>query len=240
VKKSSRVIVVPPLRAAVRRQKQADELRLHADLGKITRFWANLHEHLAFVLAKTIECADPIAFSMWHSLKSDLSQRELLAAAIKAKIALLEKDAEKATAVGKHDVADQNLKQAELFAEYLWAVGEITKYSGKRNDLVHSPIHFFHGGPGATVATEYEAIVSDHHGNPKAVRLKGRELFQLCGWMIAFISEIFRFVAMLGHSRSETDPLPPRPKWLPDSAFPARKQSPKAKRKVGKKQIRSA
>ena len=235
MKKSSRVVAVPPLKAAVRRQRQTDELRLHAELGKITRSWANLHEHLASVLSKTTGCAAPIAFSMWHSLKSDLSQRELLAAAVKAKIAVLEQDAEKAAALGKQDVATENSKQALLFSEYLWAINEITKYSGKRNDLVHSPIHFFHGGPGATVATEYEAIVSDHHGNPRAARLKGRELFQLCGWMVAFIAEIFRFVAVLGHSRSETDPLPARPTWPPDSVFPTRKQSLKPKRKSKKK-----
>ncbi len=64
----SRTIVVPPLKASVRRRLHADELRLHADLGKITRSWANLHEHLASVLARTLECDQAIANSMWHTL----------------------------------------------------------------------------------------------------------------------------------------------------------------------------
>ena len=216
----SRTAVVPRLPTSVTRGLHADELRLHADLGKITRFWANLHEHLASVLGKALECDQKIANGMWHTLRSDLVQRNLLEAAIAEKIKVLHEAAQKA--------AVEKSKQAQVFDEYLWAVREITKHADKRNDLVHSPIYF---SLGSDAVSEFEAIVSDHHGNPRAVKLKGRELFQLCGWVIAFISEMHRFLARLGHARGEHDPLPSRPKWAPESSFPSRKEPRRPKPK---------
>ncbi len=106
---------------AAHRRLHADELRLHADLGKITRSWANLHEHLASVLARTLECDQAIANSMWHTLQSDLSQRKLLEAAIKARIEVFEK--------AVHMQAD--LENKMLFLKNRNRLGYLTNISGR-------------------------------------------------------------------------------------------------------------
>jgi hypothetical protein len=195
------------------------------------RSWANLHEFLASILAKTLECNKAIAFGMWHSIKSDLAQREMLAAALKTKIRLLANEGEKAKRLGKPEISTQKYDEAKLFSEYLWAVNEITSFSHKRNDLIHSPIVFFHGGLDATTATEFEAIVSDMHGNPRAAKYKDKELFQICGWANAFLQAAKKFIALLGHTRPAGAPLPGRPQWPSVSKFPTRRQQPHQKTK---------
>src|SRR5450631_3246822 len=49
---------------------------------------------------------------------------------------------------------------------------DLFKIARHRSDCI---THAYHGGPNATAATEFEAIVSDAHGIPGANRLKGRE-----------------------------------------------------------------
>jgi hypothetical protein len=149
---------------------------------------------------------------MWHSIKSDLAQREMLAAALKAKIQFLEGGRDRDVKRGKPEIAVQKDNLAKLFAEYLWVVTEITTFSHKRNDLIHSPIVFFHGGPDATTATEFEATISNMFGNPRAERVnKKHDLFQLCSRANAVIMAAARFIASLSYSRPENAPLPDRP-----------------------------
>ena len=225
---SSRTITVPPLKTAVRRRLDVDEQTLHAELGKLVRSWANLHEFLASILAKTLECDNAITYGMWHSIKSDLVQRDMLASALKAKIGILESDSEKAATLGRTEISTQKDETARLLSEYLWVIGEITAFSHKRNDLIHSPIVFYHDG---SASAEFEAIVSDIHHNPRATRLKNLELFQLCGRANAFILTATKFIASLGYSRPEHAPLPSRPQWPSASQFPTRKQQPHQKTK---------
>lgn len=224
-KQRIRTIVAPPLKASVRRRLTKDEQHLHAELGKLIRAWSNLHELLASVFAKVLLCDSSVAYAAWHSMKSDLSQRDALVAALKARIRLLEDGRDRAIATGSPEIAAKKNTEAKLLAEYHWVVNEITKFSHKRNDLIHSPIVFFHGGLDASTATEFEAIVSDMHGNPRAVRVnKDHEIFQLCGWTNAFLREATKFIALLGHFRPEHAPLPSRPQWPSTSLFPTRKQ----------------
>jgi urease accessory protein UreF len=107
LKSPVRTLTGPPLKSSVIRRRDEDEQRLHAELGKLVRSWANLHEFLASILAKTLECNKAIAFGMWHSIKSDLAQREMLAAALKTKIRLLANEGEKAKRLGKPEISTQ-------------------------------------------------------------------------------------------------------------------------------------
>jgi hypothetical protein len=153
---------------------------------------------------------------MWHSLKSDLAQRELVSAALKAQIDLL--------STWTDDKEKQ--EKASVFAEYLWVVGEITKFSHMRNDLVHSPIIFFRMAD----ATEAEAIVDAFHGDPRAKRLKEKELYQYCRWQIGFCEDAYKFMISIWRHLRAHGTLPKRPQWRSLSLFPTRKQPPHRKK----------
>jgi hypothetical protein len=153
---------------------------------------------------------------MWHSLKSDLAQRELVSAALRSQIDILK------------TWADDKKKQekAQVFAEYLWVISEITKFSHKRNDLIHSPI-VLHRHEGET---EVEAIVDDLHGDPRAARLKNTELYQYCRWQIGFCDDASKFIRSIWADLHAHGTLPKRPQWRSLSLFPTRKQPPHRKK----------
>lgn len=216
-----RVIYIKALTAAQRRKSSVDERRLYLELGKLVRKWAVLQEQLAGIFQQATECPPHQANAMWHSLKSDLVQRQMLVAALKSAIDLHRP--------WKDDPKKQN--KVRIFGEYVWAINEVTNFSHGRNDLIHSPITFYL----ASGATEFEAIVSDQYGNPRAEKLKNKELFQLCRWMNGFCEDMTKYVSSIWQHVIKHDELPKRPKFKLLSDFPTRRQPPKRVRRHGVK-----
>jgi hypothetical protein len=52
--------------------------------GEVVHAWNRLQEALKEVFATVTKMPRPMAYSIWHSLRSDLSQRDMLRAAISA------------------------------------------------------------------------------------------------------------------------------------------------------------
>lgn len=196
-------------------QKRAfatDQRRLQYELGGLVRNWSNLQEQLAGIFHQATECPPHVANSIWHSLKSDLVQRELLLAALRSSAVLHRswKDDEK-----------RQLK-VQVFEEYIWAIEQISKVAHRRNDLIHSPIIFFLGPD----AIESEAQVSGTYDNPRAKALKDKELYQLARWLNAFCDLISRHLHSIWQTVNRTGSVPIRPTIKAQSEFPTRKQKP--------------
>jgi hypothetical protein len=226
-KPETRVVYVKSLTTAQKKKFATDQRRLFFELGKLIHAWSLLHEWLAGIFQQATECPPHVSNAMWHSLKSDLAQRELLLAALRSSSDLLQ------------SWTDDEKKQQKLlvFSEYIWIVQEITKFSHRRNDLIHSPIMFYL----ASEATEYEAIVSDIHGNPRARVLKDKELYQLCRWMISFCENMNGHIHAIWRTVKATGKLPERPKIKPLSDFPTRKQKPvRARRRFLKRAVKKS
>ncbi len=195
---------------AQKRQSARDRRRMQYELGRLVQTWALLQESLVGVFEQATECPPHVANSMWHSIKSDLVQRDVLIAALQSSTHLLR--------AWKGDV--QKEQRVLIFEEYIWAITEINKLSHTRNDLVHSPIIFF----GASGATEMDARIQ--HSNPRAGKLKDKELYQLSRWMCAKCDDIERHMASLWPHVRKHGKVPARPKFKPLSTLPTRAQKP--------------
>lgn len=218
-------IVVRRETASERRKTANDERRLNAEIGQLVRSWALLHDRLGSIFHDLVVHPDDAFFrpsvghSIWHSIKSDLAQRQMLQAALKGKIGLLE------NTLRRIDEKDKE-KKIRLFNDYIWLVNEITKMSHSRNDLVHAPIVFQLD----LGASEYEPAVSDQSSDPRGDKLKERELYQFCAYCIDFCRKAMTYIHELSHHPAGRDTWPERPRWLSLSKFPTRKQPPHRKR----------
>jgi hypothetical protein len=215
------------LTTAQKRKFATDRRRLCFELGRLVLSWALLQERLAGILQQALSCPPHLSNSMWHSIKSDLVQRQMLVAALKSSSELLK--------WWKDDPEKQN--KILVFGEYVRAINEITKFSHGRNDLIHSPIMFYL----ASEATEVEAVVSDFHGNPRAEKLKDKELYQLCRWMVGFCDDMDKYISSIWQHVHKHGKLPKRPKFKSLLAFPTRKQRPvRTKRRNLKRMVKNA
>jgi hypothetical protein len=209
-------ITIKQLTPAQKRKAAVDRRRFQFELGRLVQTWAVLSESLAGIFQQATECQVHISNSVWHSVRSDLAQREMLLAALKASCDLLR---------GWPD--DEKKKNKLLvFGEYIWAVQEITTFSHRRNDLVHSPIVFLRTG----TETEYETKVESFHGNPRAQKLKDKELYQYCRWLTDFCENMNKHISFIWQHVHAHGTLPERPKWRSLSLFPTRRQPPHRKR----------
>jgi hypothetical protein len=214
---------VKALTTSQRRKSATDRRRFYFELGKLVHSWALLQERLAGILQQATECPPHLSNAMWHSIKSDLVQRQMLVAALKSASDLLKP--------WQDDPKTKN--KILVFGEYIWAINEVTNFSHGRNDLIHSPIMLFL----ASGATEFEAIVSDTHGNPRAEKLKNKELYQLCRWMNGFCDDMAKHIGSIWQHVNKHGELPKRPKFKALSAFPTRKQPPPRKRRRNLKRV---
>ena len=192
-----------------------DQRTLNQEIGLCVRSWATLHEDLANLFRWVIGGEFSVAFAMWHSLKSDLAQRELLLAAVKASRAYR-------THMAEISNLPEPFPQVAVYDEIIFAVNEITALSHKRNDAAHSPIVF---PISLGKQEEHEAEISDYTRNPRAKKLKNFELFQYFRWINARTRQMQIYVSALSRCLYAGAPLPNRPRQPPLSQFPTRKRS---------------
>jgi hypothetical protein len=130
---------------------EAAELASHAEaLGHVSLAWTTLHEVMGMLFAYLLMPApQEHAYAVWHSIKNDRTQREMLKAL--AESALPEDD--------------------EIRKAIKWAVDKLLSLENSRNDALHSPyVLFHHPERGPTM------ISNDLTGNRRAANLAGRDL----------------------------------------------------------------
>lgn len=132
-------------------------VRLYAlELARLTIEWNHLHENLANLFWRSTGITNgAIPLAIWHSIRSDLAQRQVLRAAAQQMYA--------------HN------KQAK--DEIEWVLDTIdNKLSNRRNDAIHAPI-IFEGGPHETTP-----VIPSHTMNPRALSLKGKVIMKELVW----------------------------------------------------------
>jgi hypothetical protein len=142
-----------------RRREQERQFKPFAhEIGWIAFEWNRLQEALAELFADAISDHQPIAFNVWHSVRSDLTQREMLKAA------------------AAYRAATATSKQKPVWDEVLWLSNEAATLSHKRNDALHVPFVFI------THSDKIELLPFYFFGNPKAQKLSKKELLKEFNW----------------------------------------------------------
>lgn len=157
-----------------------------AEVGRVAIAWNALCETMAIAFSLILKPDHQgAALSVWHSVKSDRYQREMLRAAA---IAML---------------GDKN--QAAL-KEIEWVLGQIDATENRRNDAIHAPyaIQIENGLA--------KPMPSPMTGNPKAENLKDRDLVEALQAYSTRMSSLDHFLhGVMVHLVHPDNPLPKRP-----------------------------
>lgn len=123
-----------------------------AALGKFALSWNELQDNLCSLfsivsLNRAPQVGDVVSYfsaHVWHSIRSDRSQREMLDAAI------------------KHSA----LASANLTEHGKWLIDRVTSLENRRNDILHSPLISWRMGTSRTVI-----VPNTFMRNPRAIGL---------------------------------------------------------------------
>jgi hypothetical protein len=127
------------------------ELTGHAEaLGHISLAWTRVHEIMAMLFGLLLRpVPEERAYAIWHSIKNDRSQRDMLWALAQASLS-----------------ADSEIRKA-----IKWAVEKLLSLENSRNDALHSPyVLSYDERRGPTM------IANETTGNRRAANLSGRDL----------------------------------------------------------------
>lgn len=125
-------------------------------LGKVAHAWNHLHEELGKVFCSITGLDLSVGMNIWHSIKSDRSQREMLAGAI--------------TAVASDE--DWVAVRPQAVVGVRWLLKKIDKIASKRNSAIHAPC-FPTLGP-----DHFEIKPLTFFSNRLALRLAGKDILK--------------------------------------------------------------
>jgi hypothetical protein len=120
-----------------------------ADVGHVAIAWNNLQDTLCSIFAIiAMPDTQPTAWAVWHAVRSDRNQRDMLEAAARTKLT-----------VGSN-----------LYKEIKWALGTLNGLEDDRNTAIHSPYGLIveHG--------QLVTIPVWFTNNPRAAKLRDRDL----------------------------------------------------------------
>src|SRR5215207_9637066 len=144
-------------------------------LGSVANAWNHLHEELGLLFCYVSGLDTTMGMNIWHSLKSDRSQRDLLDAAIK-------------TRAEDEDWAKQFPKARESID---WMLTKIHKFAERRNDAIHAPCSIGIGDD------QFEIVPHSFFGNPKAKRLRGKDILTEFDWYTDYTDALRRYAQSL-------------------------------------------
>jgi hypothetical protein len=155
-----------PMSTPKQRQRAKEQAfkPLATEIGWIAFEWNRLQAALAELFSDALNVSDvhetktSIGFNVWHSVRSDLTQREML----------------KAAASSREVTATPERRPVWTAIEGL--VDKITSISHRRNDALHVPLIF--------VATHegYEVETLAFFGSPQAKKLSDKDLLTEFEW----------------------------------------------------------
>jgi hypothetical protein len=128
-------------------------------LGKTAHAWNHLQEELAQLFCE-VGGIDPMGLRLWHALKSDRSQRDLLEAALHS--ALEDEKWAKKYPKAKTDIT--------------WLLVEANRLADRRNDAIHAPCTI------GIKTGQLEIVPFSFYGNPRAKKLQGKQILNEFGW----------------------------------------------------------
>lgn len=171
-------------------------------IGRVAYTWNGLHESLAYLFWAVLKIENGvIPFSIWHSVGSDRTQREMLLAATKAS----------GFAKATED-------------EIIWLLKHTLNLAENRNNALHAPIWVLTNLNGHVVEP------NDLFLNPRAKKLRGKDLLIELEWYAATAETLMGFAHGIAHSisLSAQHSLPQRP-LLPSLGQKSQKGSPRKK-----------
>lgn len=173
-------------------------------IGRLTLAWNSLHEAMARTFLILLAGANPDpdddrwakVQEMWHSVRSDLAQREML------------------RAVAKNPTTKELESFPRLGEDIDWLISDVNVHSGARNDAIHSPLILVSGkNPLSTLEGRAFRIMPQYMGgNKMARRLLERELLADFRWCRDRTLVYRDFLAYVNRSlASASAPWPRRP-----------------------------
>ena len=159
-------------------------------LGKVAHQWNHMQEQLGLLFCMVSGLDNSMGMGIWHALKSDRSQRDLLEAAITA--ADLDEDWRNDFPKAKADIK--------------WLIEKVSARADHRNNAIHAPIFVLGGG-------EPEIKPLTMFGNPNAAKLVGKDIFVEFEWYENYFNAITKYaadltLALMGRRR-------PNSVWMP-------------------------
>jgi hypothetical protein len=158
-------------------------------LGKVAHAWNHLHEELGKLFCAVTELDYSIGMAIWHSLKSDKGQRDILDGATRAA-------ARSNDWVQMHPSAESGV---------LYITKKVQSLSDKRNDAIHAPCHALPG------LDEFEITPIPFWQNPRAKNLRGKDILKEFEWYERIADVLRNHASDCCYALSAQTPWPDEP-----------------------------
>lgn len=159
-------------------------------LGKVAHAWNHMQEQMGLLFCVVSGLDNSMGMGIWHALKSDRSQRDLLEAAT--------------VAASDDEEWTEDFPNAQ--EDIKWILKKIQVLADGRNSAIHAPI-FSH------VGEEPEIRPFTFYKNQNAARLLGKDIIAEFEWYESYFNTIKVFaaemtLALMGRRR-------PNSAWMP-------------------------
>jgi len=159
-------------------------------LGQVALAWNGLHEALALLFCAVMGGGVVNQFlAVWHALKTDRAQRDILRAATNS--------------------ITQGTTRPTLVDDVLWLCSRADSLEDTRNDIVHSPLWGYQRGPDEIIVMPVIGL-----GHTRAQKLFERNLLADFRWCRDAALLLTKFAGEMDRALSDdTLPWPERPAW---------------------------
>lgn len=161
-------------------------------VGRVTIAWNALQATQCEMFARMVTPSDhKMGYALWHTLRSDRSQREMLANALKHRLQHRPKPLE----------------------EFKWFLGKMPGLEDRRNDVVHAP----HGIEMDFDQRKFRMFPDTSSGHKLALNLVNKDFSLECTSLVQSLDELSKWVkqleviALLNPTATGDEELPPRP-----------------------------
>jgi hypothetical protein len=159
-------------------------------LGKVAHEWNHMQEEIGKLFCIVAGLDNSMGMAIWHALRSDKLQRDLLEAAVQ-------------TAAFDEEWLEQFPHASKSICNLL---NEINAFSNKRNAAIHAPCSVI------TDEFEIEIFAISFSGNPSAKRLRGKDILKEFSWYEATASAYRRYINQIQYAVSDARiPWPDKP-----------------------------
>ncbi|HLG85991.1 MAG TPA: hypothetical protein VKZ79_02220 [Alphaproteobacteria bacterium] len=141
-----------------------------AAVGAVAHVWNYLHEQLGQLFSLVMGGDYNRTLAVWYAIPDDRQQRKLLRAALEA---------------SAKDRWKPRLPKARR--HLFWLLQETDDLADRRNDAIHAPCSIYVGEDGHGMGPAF------FNGNPRARKLKGRNIVQEFTWCSARAEQLSQF-----------------------------------------------
>jgi hypothetical protein len=157
-------------------------------VGKVAHRWNHMQEALGLLFCAVAGLGHATGLTIWHSLKSDLAQRDMLRAVTEQKMA----DPEWS-------------KRFPEARDIIEMINAINSFSNRRNAAIHAPCSISIGGG------DIELMPLIFSGNPNARKLYGKDIMAEFEWYERTATVFRRYASDLEYALSIPVRSPPWP-----------------------------